>query len=82
MKNSRHLMRSLEDLPPKPIIRAEILKRARKKILQGDLSDITLEDVKAAIRIQERNARHAERLSKLTDEELVILDEITRKCAI
>ncbi len=82
MKNSRHLMRSHEDLPPRPIIRAEILKRAKERILQGDLSGITLEDVKAAIRIQERNARHAERLSKLTDEELVILDEITRKCAI
>ncbi len=72
----------LENLPPRPIIRAEVLKRAKERILQGDLSDITLEDVKAAIRIQERNARHAERLSKLTDEELVILDEITRKCAI
>ncbi len=75
-------MRSLEDLPPKPIIRAEILKRAKERILQGDLSDITLEDVKAAIRIQERNAHHAEKLSKLTDEELTILDEITRKRAI
>ena len=72
----------LENLPPRPIIRAEVLKRAKERIFQGDLSDIKLEDVKAAIRIQERNARHAERLFKLTDEELVILDEITRKCAI
>ncbi len=72
----------LENLPPRSIIRAEVLKRTKERILQGDLGSLTLKDLKEAIRIQERNARHAERLSILTDEELRILDEITRKCAI
>ncbi len=72
----------LGNLPPRSMVRAEVLKRTKERILRGDLGSLTLKDIMEAIRIQERNAHHAERLSKVTDEELRILDEITRKCAI
>ncbi len=72
----------LGNLPPRSIVKAEVLKRTKERILRGDLGSLTLKDIKEAIWIQERNAHHAERLSKVTDEELTILDEITRKCAI